>query len=61
MSQLQSNASLVGIKLNLQPKLFNQVTAIGAPQLRGREHFLRLGHGAVGRRLVVRPRLLPDR
>jgi peptide/nickel transport system substrate-binding protein len=31
MSQLQSNASLVGIKLNLEPKPFNQVTAIGAP------------------------------
>jgi peptide/nickel transport system substrate-binding protein len=31
MTQLQSNASLVGIKLNLEPKPFNQVTAIGAP------------------------------
>ena len=31
MSQLQSNASLVGIKLNLEPKPFNQVTAIAAP------------------------------
>jgi len=31
MSQLQSNASLIGIKLNLEPKPFNQVTAIGAP------------------------------
>jgi peptide/nickel transport system substrate-binding protein len=31
MSQLQSNASLVGIKLNLEPKPFDQVTAIGAP------------------------------
>ena len=31
VSQLQSNASLVGIKLNTQPKLFNDVTAIGAP------------------------------
>jgi peptide/nickel transport system substrate-binding protein len=31
MIQLQSNASLVGIKLNLEPKPFNQVTAIGAP------------------------------
>ena len=30
VTQLQSNASLVGIKLNLQPKPFNQVTAIGA-------------------------------
>jgi peptide/nickel transport system substrate-binding protein len=30
MTQLQSDASLVGIKLNLQPKPFNQVTAIGA-------------------------------
>jgi peptide/nickel transport system substrate-binding protein len=31
MTQLQSNASLVGIKINLEPKPFNQVTAIGAP------------------------------
>ena len=30
VTQLQSNASLVGIKLNLEPKPFNQVTAIGA-------------------------------
>jgi peptide/nickel transport system substrate-binding protein len=30
MTQLQSNASQLGIKLNLQPKPFNQVTAIGA-------------------------------
>ena len=30
MTQLQSNASLVGIKLNLQPKPFNQVTALAA-------------------------------
>jgi peptide/nickel transport system substrate-binding protein len=30
MQQLQSNASLVGIKLNLQPKPFNQVTALAA-------------------------------
>jgi peptide/nickel transport system substrate-binding protein len=28
MTQLQSNATLVGIKLNLQPKTFNQVIAI---------------------------------
>ena len=28
MDQLQSNASLVGIKINLQPKPFNQVTAL---------------------------------
>jgi peptide/nickel transport system substrate-binding protein len=31
MIQLQSNASLIGIKLNLEPKPFDQVTAIGAP------------------------------
>jgi peptide/nickel transport system substrate-binding protein len=31
MTQLQSNASLVGIKINLEPKPFDQVTAIGAP------------------------------
>jgi peptide/nickel transport system substrate-binding protein len=31
VTQLQSNASLVGIKLNLEPKPFDQVTAIGAP------------------------------
>jgi peptide/nickel transport system substrate-binding protein len=31
MTQLQSNASLVGIKLNLEPKPFNQVTAIAGP------------------------------
>jgi peptide/nickel transport system substrate-binding protein len=31
MTQLQSNASLAGIKLNLEPKPFDQVTAIGAP------------------------------
>jgi peptide/nickel transport system substrate-binding protein len=30
VTQLQSNASLVGIKLNIEPKPFNQVTAIGA-------------------------------
>jgi peptide/nickel transport system substrate-binding protein len=30
MTQLQSNASEVGIKLNLDPKPFDQVTAIGA-------------------------------
>jgi peptide/nickel transport system substrate-binding protein len=30
MQQLQSNASLVGIKLNLQPRPFNQVTALAA-------------------------------
>jgi len=29
MTQLQSNASTLGIKLNLEPKPFNQVTAIG--------------------------------
>jgi peptide/nickel transport system substrate-binding protein len=28
MTQLQSNASTIGIKLNLEPKPFNQVTAI---------------------------------
>ncbi len=28
MTQLQSNASLVGIKINLEPKPFNQVTAL---------------------------------
>jgi peptide/nickel transport system substrate-binding protein len=28
MQQLQSNASLVGIKINLEPKPFNQVTAL---------------------------------
>jgi peptide/nickel transport system substrate-binding protein len=31
MTQLQSNASNLGIKLNLEPKPFNQVTAIAAP------------------------------
>ncbi|MGH3154209.1 MAG: ABC transporter substrate-binding protein [Streptosporangiaceae bacterium] len=31
MTQLQSNASLIGIKLNLEPKPFDQVTGIGAP------------------------------
>jgi peptide/nickel transport system substrate-binding protein len=31
VTQLQSNASLAGIKLNIEPKPFNQVTAIGAP------------------------------
>jgi peptide/nickel transport system substrate-binding protein len=31
MTQLQSNASLIGIRLNLEPKPFDQVTAIGAP------------------------------
>jgi peptide/nickel transport system substrate-binding protein len=30
MEQLQSNASLVGIKINLAPKPFNQVTALAA-------------------------------
>jgi peptide/nickel transport system substrate-binding protein len=30
MEQLQSNASLVGIKINLQPKPFDQVTALAA-------------------------------
>jgi peptide/nickel transport system substrate-binding protein len=30
VAQLQSNASLIGIKLNIEPKPFNQVTAIGA-------------------------------
>jgi peptide/nickel transport system substrate-binding protein len=30
MTQLQSNASTLGIKLNLEPKPFNQVTAIAA-------------------------------
>ena len=30
MTQLQSNAAAVGIKLNLQPKPFNQVTALAA-------------------------------
>jgi peptide/nickel transport system substrate-binding protein len=30
MTQLQSNATLIGIKLNLEPKPFNQVTAIAA-------------------------------
>ena len=29
MTQLQSNASTLGIKLNLEPKPFNQVTGIG--------------------------------
>jgi peptide/nickel transport system substrate-binding protein len=31
MTQLQSNASQLGIKLTLQPKPFNQVTALAAP------------------------------
>jgi peptide/nickel transport system substrate-binding protein len=31
MTLLQSNASSVGIKINLEPKPFNQVTAIAAP------------------------------
>jgi len=31
MIQLQSNATGVGIKLNLEPKPFNQVTALAAP------------------------------
>ena len=31
MTQLESNASLVGIRLNLEPKPFDQVTAIGGP------------------------------
>ena len=31
ITQLQSNASLIGIKLNLEPKPFDQVVAIGAP------------------------------
>jgi peptide/nickel transport system substrate-binding protein len=31
MEQFQSNASLLGIKINLEPKPFDQVTAIGAP------------------------------
>ncbi|HUN33128.1 MAG TPA: ABC transporter substrate-binding protein [Trebonia sp.] len=31
MTQLQSNASLVGIRLNLEPKPFDQVTAIAGP------------------------------
>jgi peptide/nickel transport system substrate-binding protein len=30
MQQLQSNASLVGIKISLQPKPFNQVIALAA-------------------------------
>ena len=30
MTQLQSNAASIGIKLNLQPKPFNQVTALAA-------------------------------
>ena len=30
MTQLQSNAAQIGIKLNLEPKPFNQVTAIAA-------------------------------
>jgi peptide/nickel transport system substrate-binding protein len=30
MAQLQSNASLVGIKINPEPKPFNQVTALAA-------------------------------
>jgi peptide/nickel transport system substrate-binding protein len=30
MQQLQSNASLVGIKITLEPKPFNQVTALAA-------------------------------
>ena len=30
MQQLQSNASLVGIKINLEPRPFNQVTALAA-------------------------------
>ncbi len=30
MTQLQSDASLVGIKINLEPKPFNQVTAVAA-------------------------------
>ncbi len=30
MTQLQSNAAALGIKLNLQPKPFNQVTALAA-------------------------------
>ncbi|HTR91362.1 MAG TPA: ABC transporter substrate-binding protein [Trebonia sp.] len=31
MTQLQSNASTIGIKINLEPKPFNQVTSVAAP------------------------------
>jgi len=34
MTQLQSNAAAVGIKLNLEPKPFNQVTALAAGNCR---------------------------
>ncbi len=56
MTQLQSNACQIGIKLNLEPKPFDQVTAHRRGQLRGREHLLQLGHGQLGRRLDVRRR-----
>ncbi len=59
MTQLQSNASLVGIKLNLEPKPFNQVTAIGAPNCVVAKTSCNWDMRELGRRLVVRPRLLP--
>ena len=59
MTQLQSNASLVGIKLNLEPKPFNQVTAIGAPNCVVAKTSCNWDIANWGGWLVVRPRLLP--
>ena len=61
MTQLKSNASAVGIQLSLQPKPFNQVTAIGGGGLRRHACVLCLGLRQLGRRLDVRARLRADR
>ncbi len=61
MTQLQSNASTVGIKLSLEPEAVQPGDRDRRRQLRDRAHLLRLGHGQLGRRLDVRARLLPHR
>ena len=54
MTQLQSNAATLGIKLNMRPKPFDEVTAPAGGNCVVTKTPCRLGHGELGRRLVVR-------
>ncbi len=57
MTQLQSNAAAIGIKLNLEAQAARPGAATAGGQLRGDQAPVQLGHGERGRRLVVHSRL----
>ena len=61
MTQLQSNASTVGIKISLEPKPFNQVTAIAGGNCVVAHISCDWDMAQLGRRLDVRAGLLPHR